>query len=179
VADKQHGDKGRGLVQVYTGDGKGKTTAALGLAIRMAGQGGKVIIIQFIKGDGPGGEHRFAEKCQTFEIVKPNTENSFTQSQEELRPVTERTFSLSLATASSGDYDLVILDEILIAVSKGLLSTSRVLDLINRKHEKVELVLTGRGAPPEITERADLVTEMVAVKHPLSRGIPARPGIEY
>ena len=151
MADKQHGNKGRGLVQVYTGDGKGKTTAALGLALRMAGQGGKVVIIQFIKGDGPGGEHRFAARYKPFEILKPNEGDSFTQSLEELRPVTEKTFSLALATASSGDYDLVILDEILVAVSKGLLGTARVLDLINRKHEKVELVLTGRGAPSEIT----------------------------
>ena len=179
MANKQRSDRDKGLVQVYTGNGKGKTTAALGLALRMAGQGGKVIIIQFIKGGSLGGEHRFAEKYQAFNIVQPNTENSFTQSLEELRPVTEKTFSLALRAASSGDYDMVILDEILVAVGKGLLSTAQVLDLINQKHEKVELVLTGRGATPEITERADLVTEMVAVKHPLSRGVPARPGIEY
>lgn len=179
MTDKRRRDRGRGLVQVYIGNGKGKTTAALGLALRMAGQGGKVIIIQFIKGDGPGGEHRFAARYQPFEILKPNEGDSFTQSREELRAVTERTFSLALEAARGGDYDLVILDEILVAVSKGLLSPARVLDLLNRKHQKVELVLTGRGAPPEITARADLVTEMVAVKHPLDQGIAARPGIEY
>lgn len=171
--------KRNGLVQVYTGDGKGKTTAALGLALRMAGQGGKVIIIQFLKGGSPGGEHRFIEKYRPFEIVKPNKGNALKQSLGELRPVTERTFALAQETVMHGGYDLVILDEILVAVSKGLLEPARVLDLIARKPPEVELVLTGRGAPHEIIERADLVTEMKAVKHPMEKGIKARPGIEY
>jgi len=179
MADKRLKEPGEGLVQVYTGNGKGKTTAALGLALRMAGQGGRVIVIQFIKGEGSGGEHRFAEKHPAFKIIKPNQGNSFTQNSEELRAVTEQTFSLAVQAASSDEYDLVILDEILVAVNQGLLSASQVLDLIDSKHKKVELVLTGRGATPEITTRADLITEMTAVKHPFSQGITARPGIEY
>jgi cob(I)alamin adenosyltransferase len=171
--------KRNGLVQVYTGCGKGKTTAALGLALRMAGRGGRVIIIQFLKGGGPSGEQQFAARHQPFEIIKLNKGNTLKQSLEELVPVTGRTFALALETVSRDDYDMVILDEILVAVSKGLLSTAQVLDLIARKHPEVELVLTGHGAPPEIIERADLVTEMKAVKHPYDRGITARPGIEY
>ena len=179
MADKQSRDRVRGLVQVYTGVGKGKTTAALGLALRMAGHGGKVIMIQFIKGDSLGGEHRFAAEYHAFEIHQPNKANSFAQSPEELRPVTDQTLSLALETVSHGDYDLVILDEILVAVSQGLLTTAQVLDLIDHKQERVELVLTGRGATPEIIARADLVTEMTMLKHPMNRGISARPGIEY
>ncbi|MFH0942076.1 MAG: cob(I)yrinic acid a,c-diamide adenosyltransferase [Chloroflexota bacterium] len=171
--------KRNGLVQVYTGDGKGKTTAALGLALRMAGQGGRVIVIQFLKGGRPGGEHKFIGKYRPFKIVKLNKGNALKQSLEELYPVTERTFALALETVIQGDYDLVILDEILAAVAKGLLKPARVLDLIARKPPEVELVLTGRGAPPEVIERADLATEMKAVKHPMEKGIKARRGIEY
>lgn len=168
-----------GLVQVYTGDGKGKTTAALGLAVRMTGRGGRVIIIQFLKGGRPTGEQKFIEKYRPFEIVKLNKGNALKQSLEELRPTTGRTFALAMEMVTAGKYDLVILDEILVAVAKGLVSTSQLLDLIAHKRPEVELVLTGRSAPPEIIERADLVTEMKEVKHPSGKGIKARPGIEY
>ncbi len=169
----------RGLVQVYTGDGKGKTPAALGLALRAAGENLRVIIIQFIKGDRTCGEHVFAEKYHPFEIVQPNAGNSFTQTLDELRPITGQTLSLAEETLTRGDYDVVILDEIFIALGKKLITTSQVLDLISKKPDKVELILTGRGAPREIIQRADLVTEMIAVKHPYDRGITARRGIEY
>ena len=169
----------RGLIQVYTGDGKGKTTAALGLALRAVGQGMKVIVIQFIKGDHTCGEHLFATRYRPFEIVQPNIKSSFDQSFEELRPSTEQTFILAEKTILGGDYDMVILDEILVAVNKGLISTEQALTLMSRKPEKMELILTGRGAPKEIIQRADLVTEMVAVKHPFGKGIAARRGIEY
>ena len=171
--------KRKGLVQVYTGNGKGKTTAALGLAVRMAGTGGKVVIIQFLKGGSPCGEHRFIEKFHPFEIVKLNKGNALKQSAEELRPTTERSYSQAMETLQQGNCDMVILDEILVAVAKGLLKPSQVLDLIARKPPEVELVLTGCGAPPEVIERADLATEMKAVKHPMEKGIKARRGIEY
>ena len=169
----------KGLVQVYTGDGKGKTTAALGLALRAVGQKMKVVIIQFVKGDRTCGEHLFAEKYRLFDIVQLNTGNSFTQTLDELRPITEQTLSFAEETLSKGDYDIVILDEIFVALSKKLITTSQVIDLISKKPEKVELILTGRGAPREIIQRADLVTKMVAVKHPFDRGITGRRGIEY
>lgn len=169
----------RGLIQIYTGDGKGKTTAALGLALRAGGQGMKVIIIQFIKGDRTCGEHLFAAQYHPFEIVQLNTGDSFTQSLEELRSTTEQTLAFAEKTILGGGYDMVILDEIFVAVNKGLVSTEQVLSLMSKKPESMELILTGRGAPKEIIEQADLVTEMVAVKHPLIKGIKARRGIEY
>ena len=171
--------KRKGLVQVYTGNGKGKTTAALGLAMRMAGNGGKVIIIQFLKGGSPCGEHRFIEKFHPFDIVKLNKGNALKQSAEELRPTIERSYSLATETLKHSNCDLVILDEILVAQAKGLLSAAQVLELIAIRPAHVELVLTGRGATPEVIERADLVTEMKEIKHPSQKGVMARPGIEY
>ncbi len=168
----------RGLIHIYTGDGKGKTTAALGLALRAVGQEMKVIIIQFIKGDCTCGEHLSAARYHLFEIVQLNTGNSFTQNLEELRSTTEQTLALAEKIVLGGDYDVVILDEIFVAISKGLASIKQTLNLMNRKPGPMELVLTGRGAPKEIIEQADLVTEMVAVKHPFTEGVMARKGIE-
>lgn len=169
----------RGLIQVYTGNGKGKTTAALGLALRAVGQGMKVIIIQFIKGDRTCGEHIFAAQYRPFEMVQLNPGDSFVQTLEELRSTTEQSFAFAEKTIVSGGYDVVILDEILVAVSRGLVSVERVLDLMSRKPEKMELILTGRGAPREVIQKADLVTEMLAIKHPFDKGITGRRGIEY
>lgn len=169
----------RGLIQVYTGDGKGKTTAALGLALRAVGQGMKVIIIQFIKGDLTCGEHLFAARYYPLEIVQLSTKSSFDQTFEELRSTAEQTLVFAEKIILDGGYDIVILDEILVAVNKGLISTEQVLNLMGKKPETMELILTGRGAPKEIIQKADLVTEMVAVKHPFTKGIKARKGIEY
>ena len=169
----------KGIIQIYTGEGKGKTTAALGLALRAAGQKMKVIIIQFVKGDATCGEHLIAAKYHLFEIVQLNTGNSFVQTPEELRPITEQTLAFTQKILIDGNYDLVILDEIFVAVNKGLITISQVIDLMKKKPEKVELILTGRGAPKEVIQRADLVTEMVAVKHPFTKGVTARKGIEY
>jgi cob(I)alamin adenosyltransferase len=168
----------RGLIQVYTGNGKGKTTAALGLAIRATGQGMKVIIIQFVKGDHTCGEHRFAAKYHPFSIVELNIGNSFAQTLDELRPVTQQTLAFAEETIVGGSYNMVILDEIFVAKKKGLITTEQIKNLMNKKPEGVELVLTGRGAPEEIIQQADLVTEMLAVKHPFTTGITRRRGIE-
>ena len=168
----------RGLVQVYTGDGKGKTTAALGAALRAAGQGLKVIFIQFIKGDRTCGEHLFVTRYLPFELVQLNPEDSFSQTSGELRPTTEETLAFAEKTIVDGKYDVVILDEIFVAVSKGLVSAEQVLELMGKKSPEMELILTGRGVPREVIEKADLVTEMVAVKHPFNRGIMARKGME-
>lgn len=169
----------KGLIQVYTGDGKGKTTAALGQAIRTVGQGMKVIVIQFVKSDRTCGEHLFVSKYHPFDIVQLNTKSRFAQTLEELHLTAERTLAFAEEAMLGGNYDMVILDEIFVAVSKGLVTTEQVEDLMSKKPEGVELILTGRGASEEIIRQADLVTEMTAVKHPFTRGITVRRGIEY
>lgn len=168
----------KGLIQVYTGDGKGKTTAALGLALRATGQGMRVLFIQFVKGR-ISGEHRFVNRYHPFELVKLNQGDSFSQPREFLETSVRESRSRAEEALLSGKYDLVILDEIFVAFNLGLVTLEDILSLINKKPEAIELVLTGRGAPQEIIQRADLVTEMRAIKHPFQRGIAARSGIEY
>jgi cob(I)alamin adenosyltransferase len=169
---------GKSLVHVYTGDGKGKTTAALGLALRAAGQGMKVAFIQFIKGE-PCGEHLFVKQYKPFEIVQISTGDSFKRSKEQLSREARQTLAYAEQEILSGKYDLVVLDEIFVAISQGLITTRQVEELLDSKPASVELVLTGRNAPPEISQRADLVTEMLMIKHPFTDGTNARRGIEY
>ena len=168
-----------GLIHIYTGDGKGKTTASLGLALRAVGQGHKVIVIQFLKGDPHCGEHIFASKYQHFEIVQFTKGNCFTLPEEQLREDVEKTMALTEGIMTGDKYQMIILDEIFAAINRGLLETPRVIAMIQRKSDSVELILTGRKAPPEIVELADYVTEMQMKKHPFTRGIKARKGIEY
>ncbi len=171
-------NNGKGLVHVYTGDGKGKTTAALGLAIRAAGQGMKVAFIQFIKGE-PCGEHIFVKQYHPFEIVQISSGDSFQKSKQQLSQEAQQTLTYATEQMLSGNYDLVVLDEIFVAINQGLITTKQVLDLLDSMPATVELVLTGRNAAPEITQRADLVTEMLMIKHPFTGGTNARRGIEY
>lgn len=168
----------RGLVHVYTGDGKGKTTAALGLAMRAAGQGLEVVFIQFVKGITCG-EHAFAAQYHPFDIVQISVGDSFTKSREQLSIEAHRTLEYAEAEIFSGKYDMVVLDEIFIAVNQDLITVNQVLDIVDKKPDSLELILTGRRASPEIVQRADLVTEMLMIKHPFTEGIEARRGIEY
>jgi cob(I)alamin adenosyltransferase len=168
----------QGLVHVYTGDGKGKTTAALGLAVRAVGQGIRVILIQFLKGQR-GGEHFFVSKYNPFEIVQISAGDIRGKSKEQLVAEAKKTLAYAEQAIFSGKYDLVILDEILVAVGQGLITVKQILDLIDSKPKALELVLTGREAHREIIERADLVTEMLLIKHPFTEGTTARRGIEY
>ncbi len=168
----------KGLIQVYTGNGKGKTTAALGLAMRASGQGMKVGFIQFLKGE-PCGEHSFVSRYHAFDVVQISTGDSFTKPREQLREEAQLTLTYAEEQMLSGKYDLIILDEIFVAIHKGLVTTQQAMNLLDKRPGSVELVLTGRYAPPEIVERADLVTEMHMIKHPFSKGITARRGIEY
>lgn len=169
---------GTGLVHVYTGDGKGKTTAALGLAMRAVGQGIKVAFIQFIKGKACG-EHFFVKQYKPFEIVQISSGDSFKKSKEQLSQEAQQTLAYAEQEISSGKYDLVVLDEIFVAINQGLITTKQVSELLDSKPTSIELVLTGRNAPPEIAHRADLVTEMLMIKHPFTEGTGARRGIEY
>lgn len=201
-----------GLVYIYTGDGKGKTTTSLGVALRAVGQNLKVHIIQFLKGGAYTGEYiaitnylpnisieQFGKPCikekrqlkleqidgkfPKGDFVREDIEcgdcrECFLQDEEE-RLLVRTAFERAKKVCSSGDYDLVILDEINNSIQKGLLKIDEVLEMIKHKYRHTELVLTGRGAPQEIMEIADLVTDMREVKHPFRKGILARRGIEY
>jgi cob(I)alamin adenosyltransferase len=170
----------RGCVQVYTGNGKGKTTAALGLALRAVGRGFNVCVFQFIKGGGPYGEHLVAEKlAPLFTIIqsgRPGWVN--TKDISEDRRVAQEALLQVQKILTSDCYDLIVLDEINGAVNFGLIDVEQVLDLIAMKPERVELVLTGRNAHERVIETADLVTEMREIKHYYTAGVPARTGIE-
>jgi cob(I)alamin adenosyltransferase len=190
-----------GYTQVYTGDGKGKTTAALGLAVRAVGAGKRVLIVQFMKAAGYS-EHKllqdFSELLTWRTAGKPffiSVEGKMSAQEiaalkgkyvvfpegdppRDYVALIKGCFDEAAEAAVSGAYDVVILDEINCAVSFGLLPVGEVLDLIDRKGAGVELVLTGRGAPPELIEKADLVTEMKEIKHYYAKGVPARRGIE-
>lgn len=168
----------RGLVHVYTGNGKGKTTAALGLAVRATGHNRRVVFIQFIKGEQCG-ELIFIEKYKAFDIIRTGTGNALEKNDEQLRSEVKETFAFAEKTVTGGNYDLVVLDEICVALHRGLLYIGQVLELLDNKPDNLELVLTGRNAPKELIDRADLVTEMIMIKHPYNEGITARKGIEY
>lgn len=169
----------RGFVQVYTGDGKGKTTAALGLAMRAAGAGLHVYIGQFIK-NAEYSELRILQRLADVITVEQFGRGCFLlvePCQEDVDAARRGLKALGRVLAS-GQYDVVIADEVNVAVALKLISESELLALIGEKPPEVELVLTGRGAPPLVLERADLVTEMRSVKHYYDQGVSARKGIE-
>ena len=176
------GKKRRGLVIIYTGDGKGKTTAALGQALRAVGQGLRVAMVQFIKA-GAAGEHKAARRlAPDLEIhrmgrgfVPPLSEGPI----EQHREAASEALALVKKLLSGGRHDLVIADEILTAIHLGLLSADEVLVLLDDRPSEVHLILTGRGAPERLIERVDLVTEMRLVKHPHDSGLEAQPGVEF
>lgn len=171
----------RGLIQVYTGKGKGKTCAALGLAMRAAGHGLNVHIVQFMKGWPHYGELRSVERLPNITIRqfgRPGFVDRENPDPEDVR-LAQEALEHGRRAMLSGDYDIVVLDEVNVALEFGLVQLSDVLSLMEEKPEKVELVLTGRGAHPEVIKRADLVTEMLDIKHPYYEGVKARRGIEY
>jgi cob(I)alamin adenosyltransferase len=173
-----------GLVIVYTGGGKGKTTAALGMALRAIGYDHKVCMIQFIKGSWHYGEMDSSKKLAPgFELVAVGKgfvgildDNS---PKEDHEKYAEEAMKICKEKILSDRYDLVILDEINYAVNLGLINSSSVIDLIKIKPERLDLVLTGNHAKVEIIELADLVTEMKEVKHPFRSGIKAKKGIDF
>ncbi|TWJ18795.1 cob(I)yrinic acid a,c-diamide adenosyltransferase [Geobacter argillaceus] len=171
----------QGCVQVYTGNGKGKTTAALGLALRAVGRELMVCIVQFMKGGGPYGEHLVAERLAPYLTIVTTGRKGWVKQDgpaAEDRQLAEEGLVLAREILTGGTYDLVILDEINGAVAYGLLDVEPVLELIRLKPSRVELVLTGRNAHEKIIEAADLVTEMREIKHYYKAGVPARVGIE-
>ncbi len=172
-----------GMVHVYTGNGKGKTTAALGIALRALGWGARVCNIQFLKGYPEIGEARIAESFQDRFVLKQFILD-FSRAIDESK-VLERARAANEAMCyaedivSSGEFDVVILDEINNAIHYGLIDEARVLRMIENRPGHAELILTGRDAPSQIIDAADYVTEMVLVKHPFQKGIGARKGIDY
>ena len=171
----------QGLIQVYTGDGKGKTTCALGLALRAIGRGFKVFMVQFLKGRDTGEARaaaRLAPEMTLRSFGRPVLINLKAPAPEDLQLLREA-LDLARGVISSGEYDLVILDEINVALAYGLLPLKEVLELLASRPPWVEVVLTGRGAPLELIAAADLVTEMLPIKHYYEAGIPAREGIEW
>ena len=170
----------QGYVQVYTGDGKGKTTAALGLAMRAVGHGLVVCMFQFIKGGGRYGEHLAAEKLAPLLTIIQSGRPGWVNTKDitEDRRIAQEAFSRARELLTSGEFDLFICDEINGAVAFGLIDIEQVLELISSKPKKTELVLTGRNADKRLIEVADLVTEMCEIKHYYTAGVPARIGIE-
>ncbi|MCL4394048.1 MAG: cob(I)yrinic acid a,c-diamide adenosyltransferase [Chloroflexi bacterium] len=174
----------RGFVIVYTGDGKGKTTAALGMALRAIGRGWKVLMVQFMKGTWHYAELDAARRlAPDLEIVPMGKgfykilDDHYTD--EAHREAAAAALQFAREKMESGLYDLLILDEINNAVDTGLLPLQAVLQLIDAKPADLNLVLTGRGAPAEFVERADLVTEMREIKHPYQKGVFAQKGIDF
>ncbi len=174
----------RGLVHVYTGEGKGKTTAALGMALRSVGHGYKVAVVQFIKGTMRTGEREAAKMLAPY-LDWTTSGRGFTSgpwnvaTEEEHREAAQHAFRTAEEKLTSGEFHMVILDEVLGAIKAGLVTVKQVLSLIRQKPPRVHLVLTGRDAPPEIVDAADLVTEMRPVKHPYGQGIVAQKGVEF
>ncbi|MGB6013070.1 MAG: cob(I)yrinic acid a,c-diamide adenosyltransferase [Desulfobacterales bacterium] len=169
----------KGYIQVYTGDGKGKTTAALGLAIRAAGAGLKVFIGQFIK-MGEYSEIKALKRFEDLITVEQFGRGRFIQGKPSVEDIkaAQKGLEKIIAILSSGEHNVVIMEEANVAVKIGLLSVQDILKIIAAKPQDVELVITGRGADPRIIEKADLVTEMKEIKHYFQQGVAARVGIE-
>jgi len=172
----------KGLIQVYTGNGKGKTTAALGVALSAVGHGQRVMMVQFMKGIVEYGEQLSAQKLSPyFKLIQAGRKAFVSKSDLDTQDIqhAQEGFSLAWKAIESKEYDIVILDEINVAVDFGLISLSDLLQLIDSKPETVTLILTGRNARPEVLDKAGLVTEMVERKHYFNKGVPPRKGIEY
>ena len=171
-----------GLIQVYTGDGKGKTTAAFGLAIRAWGRGLRVAIFQMLKTGNSTGEQLALAGLKPEIKICPLGSGQFIFGREPLAAEIEQTLAgwrELEALAASGTVDLLIIDEISHAINCGLIEIDRVTAFLKHKPQSLEVVLTGRAMPDPILELADLITEMRAIKHPYQKGITAREGIEY
>lgn len=171
-----------GLIHLYVGDGKGKTTAALGLAMRAIGAGQKVFIAQFLKGRETSELpvlHTLGIVVMRTEDIKVFTKNMNDEEKIAAKISCEELLEKVKKAISSEDYGLVVLDEIVDAINAGFLDTDIVLDIISKRKPHTEIVMTGRNPKDKIVEAADYLTVMTALKHPYQRGVPGRRGIEY
>lgn len=170
-----------GMICVFTGNGKGKTSAAFGMAMRFLGHGKRVVVVQFLKGTRTG-EMLLKRNLPGLDVVQFGTE-SFVDlkkpSKEDGQRAIEALMYAKKVASGSFRPDLLILDEVNVAVSAGLLGDSEMLDFLANIHEETDVVLTGRGASEKIIQRADMVTEMKEIKHPFAKGKKAEEGIEY
>jgi cob(I)alamin adenosyltransferase len=174
----------QGLIHIYTGTGKGKTTAAIGLGIRAYGQGLKVLMVQFLKGWTTGEMKVIASLGPGFQVFQYKENDKFTwgmtdEEMEKIKGEIRIGLKYTIEAVMSGEWDLIIMDEIMAAVNRGFLPLEEVVELVKTKPQKLELVLTGRDAPLELIELADYVSDITARKHPMEKGIVAREGIEY
>jgi len=176
----------KGLVQIYTGDGKGKTTAAFGLALRAAGHGSKVLIYQFLKPASlDSGERKAVQNISeiTVEVLGEAWDMRTSFDDEEavakIRSAIGKACAELAGVASEGMYGVIVLDEIVFCLAKGLAKLEDVKRIIEGRDQRVEIVLTGRGAAAELIDLADLVTELKSIKHPFDKGVKARKGMEY
>jgi cob(I)alamin adenosyltransferase len=167
-------------VHVYTGDGKGKTTAAFGLAMRASGRGLSVLIIQFMKGRSECGENISAKHLPNVKVEQYGSEDLVCMDKisERDREMARKAFKRAEKAVKGGEVDLLILDEANVAIHFGLMTVKELLDMIDSKPARMDIVITGRYAKPEIIAKAEYVTEMLARKHPYDSGKKARPGIE-
>ena len=170
----------KGLIHVYTGNGKGKTTAAIGLGIRAFGAGLRVYMIQFMKGRRYS-EIDALEKIPGFTVVQFGRDEFVSKQKPEQIDIdlAQKALAHAREIFERNDHDLVILDEINVALDYRLLSITDVINLLRLKPERMELVLTGRYAPPELVQQADLVSEILEIKHPFQKGVPCRKGIDW
>ena len=174
----------QGLVQIYTGEGKGKTTAAIGQGMRAYGNGLKVYMLQFLKGGKTGELKTIDELGDNFKIFRFEKPKDFTwnltdEEKEELRLEIREGYNFILDVIKENKCDVLIIDEVMAVLSNKFLSVEEVTYIIDNKPETMELILTGRNVPKEILEKSNLVTEMKCIKHYFSEGVPAREGIEY
>lgn len=171
----------QGLVQIFTGDGKGKTSAALGTVVRALGQGMKVCIVVFMKGDYPYSEWKFFSDVPGVKIARFGL-STFTDPNNvkpEEREQAEKALEYAREAMLGGEYDLLVLDEVNVAAAWKLIDVDDVVKLIKDKPRNVELILTGRSADTKLVQLADMVTECLKIKHPYDKGIKARRGIDY
>ena len=171
-----------GLIHIYCGDGKGKTTAAVGLAVRCAGRGNKVLLVQFLKSRDSGELYSLA-KLPDIEVMRGKESKKFTfqMNEEEKHALLiehNKMFEQVLAKIKNGGYSLLILDEVIGALTAKVYEMPKLIEFLRHKPENLEVVLTGRNPAPELVEIADYVSEMRKVKHPMDKGIMAREGIE-
>lgn len=179
-AERRRKDIKRGVVVVNTGDGKGKSTSAFGVAIRAAGHGQRVALVQFIKGTWKTGEKEALKRFPEIEhIISGDGFTWETQDRQQDIASARAGFEAAKQLVDAGQHDVVILDEINVVLGYGYLPVEEVVSLVADKSEHVSMVLTGRGAPPELIEVADTVTEMRPIKHAYEAGIRARKGIEF